>query len=306
MHHCGGIAGTVANSSTDNNNMVIKNIQDCVNEGKITSYRNVGGIIGKISKNTNITNCENRNEVIANFGYIGGIVGFANDVITIKNCKNSGNISCISENQYQRVGGIIGSGNVNSSISDSINIGNISGTGNDCGGIVGYYKGTIDKCVNKGNVETTTCTVAGIVASFDGGETSILSNCYNTGDISIADTSTSTYASMGGIVGCLHDNVIVKNAYNIGKIISKNTNWTGGIAGHSTGSISNCFYIEGAWNWGIEGADIENSAVVKTSEEIKGLTNILNQVGTENEHQNWKVDYQNNQINNGYPILVWQ
>lgn len=77
------------------------------------------------------------------------------------------------------------------------------------------------------------------------------------------------------------------------------SNATGGIVGYprSTGAeVKNCYFLENTIS-GVNDYEIKAGVTSKTSEELKNLTSILGDA--------YKEDYENN-INNGYPILVWQ
>lgn len=84
-------------------------VDKCINEGKIYTQNNAGGIIAfceagelvnSVSDNTNVklTNCKNTGEIVtvSNTGFIGGIagnIGLKNIKTNISNCKNSGNLT---------------------------------------------------------------------------------------------------------------------------------------------------------------------------------------------------------------------
>ena len=95
--------------------------------------------------------------------------------------------------------------------------------------------------------------------------TSSISNCYNTGNLSVASLSSLYSASVGGICG--FSEAPISNCYNTGKIISDSTVLTvptGGICGTSAAEISLCFNagnIEGGNAGGICGS---SSAIVSS------------------------------------------
>ncbi len=130
-----------------------------------------------------------------------------------------------------------------------------------------------------------------------------MDSCYNTGTIQ-------GYDIIGGIVGDVIDNkreekkTTVKNCYNIGNVICYNR-FSGAIAGANGtsrdwrgGIVENCYYLQGTDSKGIgmEYDIIKSETFVKTKEEMKTIHSLL---GTE-------FISDNNNINNGYPILKWQ
>ena len=101
-------------------------------------------------------------------------------------------------------------------------------------GLFGYAEGAIIRNVGLNNtthINDTSSHVGGIVGCAEWG--SIISNCYNTGDI-IANSNWT-----GGIVGAIHNSTII-DCYNTSDIISSTA---GGIVGGAGGEseIYNCF-----------------------------------------------------------------
>ena len=94
----------------------------------------------------------------------------------------------------------------------------------------------------------------------------------------------------------------IQNCYSIGRVLSGNN--FGAIVGsvENNGTVSNCFYLQGAASGGIgisnttTAEDKTGSVEVKTSSELKELYKTL---GTE-----FKKDI--GSTNDGYPILSWQ
>lgn len=125
-----------------------------INNGVITAYENVGGIIGSLGiysaryssdKSTiTISDCENTKAVNGTSNYVGGIIGKQTtgsnnsySTCTISNCSNSGNIA---GNNY--VAGIIAYGECTKSDSNiwssNTNTGTVSGSNK--GQLYGYLK----------------------------------------------------------------------------------------------------------------------------------------------------------------------
>jgi len=119
------------------------------------------------------------------------------------------------------------------------------------GGIVGCAgSAIISNCYNTGNVSalyTGTSSYSAYAGGIIGDASSaIISNCYNTGDVS---ATSSSYAYAGGIIGDA-SSAIISNCYNTGNVSASNTSssshysaYAGGIAGYVSGSaiISNCY-----------------------------------------------------------------
>ncbi|MDR1193435.1 MAG: YDG domain-containing protein [Peptococcaceae bacterium] len=133
----------------------------------------------------------------------------------------------------------------------------ISGEGYDCNGLFGEVNGAAIKNVglegtdidiSSKNYDFDSSLTTGGIAGFIS-ESSSISNCYNTGNIS--SSSSHGRLAVGGIVG--HQiNSSISDCYNTGKIQSSSSgnpivtnpsSKAGGIAGHSFdySSISNCY-----------------------------------------------------------------
>ncbi len=259
-----------------------------------------GGILGYAYNGTTVSNCYNKGNVEGNSMQIGGIVGIAVDNCNIINCYNSGIV-----NGEKNVGGIVGSILNNTLIQRCSNTGEVTGN-SEVGGISGQigYNCETSQCLNRGkieanggNVESGNSNVGGI----GGLNLATISNCYNSGTIISASNNA------GGLVGL--NRGILENGYNVGSIDSS-ASAIGAIAGNNneffdpsanttyTGKINNCYSLQGILT-NIVGANnsiIGSECSYKSSDELKGLTNILG--------QSFKED--TNNINDGYPILNWQ
>ncbi len=172
----GGLVGYIKNTSVEN----------CVNEGTVYAKvnANAGGIIGYSNDASGvITGCVNKGSVMSENGTIGGIVGgnyglvrqsanlhailayeksnvggiagtsVGQNITGISECYNAANVI-----GADRVGGISGSGapgakNITYTVENSFNTGNVYGTGENVGGIMGFFGHssragniTIDSC----------------------------------------------------------------------------------------------------------------------------------------------------------------
>ena len=179
--------------------------------------------------------------------------------------------------------------------------GSVTTTGKRAGGIAGYLWGSpakIENCFSA--VDVTAHSYAGGIAG--GGQstsTVMITNCYNTGDITV------TLGFAGGIAVCgitwANDGPYVSNCYNTGKIMK-----VGGASGSDRLGAILCvssknkpaaygdklFYLEGCVE-GVEtvGAD---KTTAKTAEEMK---NIASELGDA---------FKANTGCGSYPLLAWQ
>lgn len=161
-------------------------------------------------------------------------------------------------------------------------------------GIVGTIEdGTISGCVNSGKIIGQT-EVGGIVGQA-AGNNSVITYCYNIGTVQALG-----YGG-AGIAGALYDKITVKNCYNIGNISGLSNTWMGSphaiTADAGSATVSDCYYVES-----LTGQD-DSKATVKTIDEMKSaeMIDLLNKGA---EDKPFATD--DNNINNGYPILAWQ
>ena len=232
-------------------------IANCVNEGEIliTTGAAAGGIVGGLhlwhNAGADIQSCRNTHEISvqdaganANF-YLGGIVGrFAvpgspgTATNTISDCVNSGNLTS-TRLKGGWLGGIVGNVAVNTIVSGCENSGNLSLTASETaksvchvGGIVGEGAGvlTVADNVNKAaslrlacyseSLASKTSEVGGII-----GRSFSLSTI--TGNVNHADLSAEyngTYVPVGGIVGCVQNNLIMDDNTNFGDAVATSKN----------------------------------------------------------------------------------
>ena len=189
--------------------------------------------------------------------------------------------------------GLVGYLYNNSQIMNSYNKATINASTNSLvGGIAGQ---TMNNCLiknsyNEGIVNADN-HVGGITGNLD--NESIIDSCYNTGNITGRTTGNS---ATGGISGDVQNNSRISNCYNIGIITGDE--WTGGIVGffRSTGMKSeNCYYLEGTVH-GTNDTEIKGGVISVGSDELKSLASILGTAFEEDKDN----------INDGYPILIWQ
>lgn len=268
----GGIVGTTMTSST---------IEYCKSEGSkniIIGDKYVGGIVGYINNNANITSVEN-NANISGSQYVGGIAGISFYAAVIKESTNYAD-KIVGE---EYVGGLIGYSQSQLESSSNRSEGSVTAQ-NYVGGLVGanYVMGNITDCFNSSKVVTTKDNCGGIV----GINNSNIANCYNIGEI---DGAEAEGTKIGGVCGQNISDSYIYTSYNIGKI--KANSVAGGVVGANFGTISNCYFLETVSN------QTPKDEYSKTEEEMKNA--ILETLG-----ESYKEDSEN--INSGYPILSWQ
>lgn len=247
----------------------------------------VGGIIGQASGYVPVTDCSVSGYITGN-DQVGGIAGRLDAL-------NTNNINYATVTGNTLVGGIVGNtwGSYSPSSSNK-NHGNISGN-SEVGGIIGRLSyGIIEKSVNYGEINGNT-KIGGIIGRMYYNSGVIVRNCYNVGNIK-GETS------IGGISGSIEiwngSGGELYYSYNIGTVTA-NSN-VGSIAGTNAGTVKNCYYLQGTYNGGINGEDIENQAESEDEDFMKGQ-DFIDLLNTLNDSTIWKQDIENE--NTGYPIF---
>lgn len=298
----GANGGGIAGEATDTI------IENCTAEVTMDKAFNTGGITGEIAGKTIIRNCTGNCSIKGTGESIGGIVGKLGDTdgAAIQNCTNNGAITSTK----WKTGGILGNGEYYSAdIYRCVNNGSVitdmKGTSSyihAAGGIIGYAGGavTCSECINKGDIEGKGKTYAqgGIAGTILRGT---IINCYNTGRV--YSESTSQYAEVSGItnLGTNKANIAaVKNCYNSGEVVL-GEDFAGSAAGGviaygsaSTNVITNAFCSDLAAAGANGKAGIAGTVV--PAETLKGYSTKLGEA--------FIRDLTN--INNGYPVLLWQ
>ncbi|MCI7429311.1 MAG: hypothetical protein MSS84_00255 [Bacteroidales bacterium] len=124
------------------------------------------------------------------------------------------------------------------------------------GGVCGKNGGSLTNCYNTGPIYGV--NYIGGVCGMNSGS---LTNCYNTGNVRGNET-------VGGVCGGTNGGSFT-NCYNTGNV-QGNKN-VGGVCGRNDGNhpnFTNCYYLSGTATGGINGADVEGSAEVKTQEQF--------------------------------------
>ena len=310
-------------------------IVNCVNHGDVqTTGCNAGGILGvvvngfqgnfttgtlgssdyKVYASIEVTGCKNYGAVsVANSNAAaGGIVGICwmADVagVALADCENHGAVSAPAGGA---AAGILAQQNSEQqTISRCLNTGTITGK-ISASGITngGGALSLIESCANTGKI--TGQRAGGIAA----GGSSEITNCYNTGDVTGSELA-------GGITGSqdlsqyanTHDCDVgkVSNCYTTGKVTGSDDNATIGAAVgklHMGNIVSleqttyrdfQVYALEGicAQLVGQKSENAKDATAFKTAAELKSDA-MLTKLGDA-----FKKDAGN--INNGYPVLVWQ
>ena len=263
----------------------------------ITGGIATAGLVGYLYNGAEISNCYNKSNISGNNSYLGGIVG-----ISVENCKiiNTHNNGII--NGSRTIGGIIGRCQNVANIENCYNSGTITGDYN-VGGIVGSTtsEDNIKQCYNTGTIETTgkndsnNANVGGIIGLNEAN----IQDCYNTGII------IGVYNNIGGIAGLNRGKI--ENCYNIGQLSGSVEN-KGGITGNNNlfegttaayvGEIYNSYTLSEVTDKiaGINNSTIGSECSLKNSVELKQIYTILGESFKQDE----------NNINQGYPVLAWQ
>lgn len=295
-------------------------IENCKNYGdvyatarSIGSEMNVGGIVGATSSGgcsaaITIQSCENYGTVTGDFAdkygkaSVGGIAGAPDDNAIITDCLNAGNVSAISSvkvNGYNLcAAGIAGTTHYQTQrIERCYNAGTI--TGSTAGGVVGTNSGaTIDSCYNrgavivKGDVEyrygggIMGQQISSNIYNSNGIYADPVTNCYNVGTVSCDKMTDNTY--LGAATGTFFRDFNDKPASDFSVYIGEFEVYA---------LEGTCDKITG--NAGAYSAVVSaNKMTFKTSDELKADA-MLTTLGDA-----FKKDAGN--INNGYPVLVWQ
>lgn len=166
-----------------------------------------------------------------------GLFGYL-DNGQIENIEVQGNIT--ANNISGLVCGLIIN---NSKINKCVSKGNINSTGEHTGGILGRNEGgTIEYCMNYADVKSTNCS--GGIVGIETSDTSLIQYCVNYGKISSNNQP-------GGICGCANVNSSIKYCYNIGNVSVLIDYGAGGIVGtfgHQIEGIKGT--LEGCYNIG--------------------------------------------------------
>ena len=244
--YVGGVVGRISGASTITNCTVLDGSQVNWNGASGASQTRTGGIVGGIdggSFEVEISNCTN-NAIIENKN--GGTYGFGG--IVGYNSGQTVNItSCTNNGEIKgtsETGGIIGYTD-NSTIKDCTNNAKVGGVDN-VGGIVGKIcAGSVENCINKGAVSATS-QAGGIIGNTNG---VTVKNCKNETGGTVTATGN---AAVGGIVGGLNDGgtLVIEKCENNAAINASNANGVAGIVGHNPSSAAVSITVTSCKNTG--------------------------------------------------------
>ncbi len=250
-------------------------IDGCVNKGSIAGTISHAGIVPDC-KGT-VVNCVNKSSDFVVTGSTGGIAYAMGTKATIENCHNEGNISPADPTKHSNIAGIVvqSTAKGDALIKDCSNIGNITGKNNVSGIIATANTGLeISGCFNEGQIKAANGTnAAGVVAksntsseefpivvhdSYNAGKIVGSGNysagfmgevgtmnhvydCYNSGEVSVMETSGTSLLAIGGFSGVVRGTV--ERCYNLGDVSSIG-HGTGGFTGLiQSGTVDQCFNL---------------------------------------------------------------
>ena len=244
-------------------------IRNCINYGHLRAPKDVYGIAFALKNGWVMSNCNNYGNLLAindvptkAAGNVAGIVGIigdsgkgaTNNLTYLTNCHNYGQITGYG----QKICGIAHQSYNYVIISDCSNYGDITNhyvaVVPMTAGIIGSHNGRMFNCYNKGNILCGSNGVAGIATLMQNGAqdyTSLMENCFNTGNVTSTYTAAATQGHAAGIVGYFAINAAatwsatVRNCYNAGNIRGKER-----IAGICAGAFSNRQEIYNCYNSG--------------------------------------------------------
>ena len=216
----------------------IGNISDCTAKVVFNGGQYTGGISG-LFKYNEINNCtlKSGSEINSSGGMSGGIVGCMASTTEDPN-EQSIIINCITEagavitGTASSIGGIVGHAVYD--IKACINNATVETTNDSVGGIVGYQGAgrlSVEKCINNGSI-TGTNKIGGILGSCG---TSIVRNCYSTGDVE------ATKGAAGGLLGMACQEI--QSCYWYGQNINATT-YAAAICPTDMGEkMIDCYYV---------------------------------------------------------------
>ncbi|MDR1668518.1 MAG: hypothetical protein LBR76_00985, partial [Oscillospiraceae bacterium] len=291
----------------------------------------VGAIVGYAHDYLQIINCHGSGTVRSDTGYgVGGLVGsmYGSDVLDIIQSSFNGTV----QGQYE-VGGLVGktdyayiyqcrtSGSVTA-------IGGSTRYGNDAGGLVGDFQGTMQQCFSSATIVGET-NVGGLVGTFGPGANRpvMVKDSYSTGRVTGYGTnvggiaghmqptagdadidncySTSTLtgnANVGGIVGNSGSRSWVTDCYaiNTSLTITSRNSMFGRVTGEASALCSN---IYGKTNLRMSNTDGDTVGNGHDGDDMS-----LTQLQSQSSYYGWNFSsiWKMNPYYSSYPTLQWQ
>ena len=230
-------------------------IDGVVSNVKVTATAsNIAGIVGYVRGGTDtfivMTNCVNNGAISSNTGWAGGLIaGSDADKTVIENCVNNGEVKSVKADGVTTAttaAGIVAVVTSSDGVFELVNcINNANVTGHRPGGILGcaeaLRQGSFERCVNNGDILSTTNYAGGITCRIDAKSPITYRACVNTGDVTIFQSQA---GGMIGYSGNADSATGWHNFYgcvNTGKITGLNVDTTdksinvGGLAGAISG-----------------------------------------------------------------------
>ena len=175
--------------------------------------------IAAYASNSVIENCVSYVSVEASGMGAGGIAAYISDGTTVTGCSNRGAIKGTTG-----VAGIVGiSYSTNDTIEQCVNYSDIASTQDGTygtGGIVGRLAGTVNLCLNSGEIKSADRYTGGIAGYTTAKNYSTIMNSSNTGNITAE--SAHNNASLGGVAGYAQY-LTLDNSKNEGRLTTKST-----------------------------------------------------------------------------------
>ena len=311
-------AGLIAhNNGTISNCHVSRNAELTANQNSQGKFGGLAadneGLIKNCYSEANITIKGTSSALTA-----GGLV--SNNWNVIENSYVPVTVVISSEGNSATLGGLVGYTSSSSLIKDCYSEATVratnAGTGN-IGGLIGTHAGEVRSSYAIGTLEaigTSSFTMGGLVANDQGGTTN---NCYSTATL----IGSSNNMRMGGLIGVVSGSAKISNSYAAPEFqVGSSTSQYIGVFSGMNAPIAPLGFFLNNYNLTIPGRKVQGGTIAVPSTEITGkssgdlkLSAMVASPGSSKNSLNfgqsaplpWIVDITPN-INNGYPILVWQ
>ena len=284
----GGIAegGEVSNLTFSGCTLYITGASDVDSENNGFGW--VAGVNNGTIRDIRVENCSIGCEAGTSPLIVGGITGISSG--SVSGCSVSGSISAASDRNKSdtfECGGIAGYNNDGGVVENCTNDADITAM-DHVGGIVGMNAGTVRGSINNGDI-IANYYFGGVVGhTQSSGATCLIEGCANTGDLTMDEPSGygRGAAYLGGIISRIYSpNTTVRRCYNTGDLTvgtssSSSDMRIGGIVGQTNkpGTLSDCYNtgsatIEGRANYGgIVGVISDDAVVISNCHSVGGIT----------------------------------
>lgn len=270
----------------------------------ITGYIQVGGLAGRSVGNTTITNCNvTGTSSVSGAQYVGGLIGFngsgSSSTSTISYCNSSATVSGTGIGSRDNIGGLVGI-NQYSSISNSYSTGSVTG-GDNVGGLVGNidWNSTLENCYHTTGDVTGVQYTGGLIGRGGYNAPVSVNLCYNTAAVYGGGSGYT-----GGLVGQTNNGgVIISNCYNTGNVSGSYE--VGGLMGRNNGSVSKCYSTGSVIGTGNtvggligNGSNISNSYSTGSVSGVSGAHTVGGLIGTGGATNCYSTGY----VSGGSPV----